>query len=88
MDAMKEQLNGSADRLAAALRDVVREAASEAIEATEERLGARISESEERLNTRISGLATDVRESEERLNSRLDRAVEDIVAERQSERVT
>lgn len=134
---MASKLNGSVAQLAAALRDVVREGAAEAIQPIEERLNAKIHgmalelrevrgevgevrgevgglagkvrelrgevrelrgiagevqelrgeirDVEERLNTRIAG---EVRGVEERLNTRLDRAVEDIIAERQQERAS
>lgn len=89
-----EKLNGSIDRLAVALRDVVREASTEAVEKVEGRLNARIDQVkkdvqgveakigdvEQRLTSRIDGV-------ERNLNTRIDRAVEDIVAERQMERV-
>ena len=65
---MSSKLNGSVERLAEALRDVVREGAAEAVEPLEERL-----------NARIDGV-------EERLGNRIDRAIEDIVAERQQDR--
>ena len=71
------KLNGSVERLAEALRDVVREGTAEAIGPLEERL-----------NARIDGVIGDVQAVEERLGNRIDRAVEDIVAERQTERAS
>ena len=91
------KLNGSVERLAEALRDVVREGAEEAVAPLREEMQAgfaridselteirgEVRETEERLNTRIDRA---VKESEQRLHTRIDRAVEDIVAERQTER--
>ena len=71
------KLNGSTARLAEALRDVVREGVEEAVQPLENRLNARIDQT--------GGAILDV---EERLNTRIDRAVEDIVAEKQSERIS
>jgi len=83
---MNSKLNGSVQRLAAALGDVV----SDAVEAGREDMRKEIQEirsdmtaMEERLGNRIDGLASEVRETEERLNIRMGRMVEDIVAEKQ-----
>ena len=69
---MTEKLNGSVERLAEALRDVVKEGAAEAVEP---------------LRNELREVREDIQAVEERLNTRLDRAVEDIVAERQQDSV-
>ena len=66
------KLNGSVERLAEALRDVVREGAAEAVAPTETRLRNSIHEE-------VQGLR-------EELTGKIDRAVENIIAERQTER--
>ena len=82
------KLNGSVERLALALRDVVKEGAEEAVAPLRAEIRAvkeDVRAVEERLNTRIR---EEVRESEERLGNRIDRAIEDIVAERQRDSVS
>ena len=73
MSTDSSKLNGSIERLGIALRDVVKEGVAEA---------------NEPMRGQIADVRKDVQEVEERFGNRSDRAVEDIVAERQMEKVS
>lgn len=77
------KLNGSVGRLAEAFGDVITEAMESVRADMRNDIREEVQAVEERLNTRIR---EEVQESEERLGNRIDRAIEDIVAERQSGR--
>lgn len=71
---MKEQLNGSVERLAAALRDVVKEGVAEAVEPLRGEIAevrTEMRDMESRLNVRIDGVESGLKTTNENIQAQL-----------------
>ena len=82
------KLNGSVQRLAEAFGDVISDAMNQARADMRSDIRAEVQAAEKRLNGKIDQVGGAVVDLEQRLDAKMDRIVEDIVAEKQSERVS